>query len=454
MKTHALSTAIEWFKSSLTGTLLLPEQKGFQETIALWNASLKQQPLLVVLPENTQDVVKAVRFAQAHALPLSVRGGGHDWAGRALTAGSVHLNLRHLNSVQVDVGQRTATVQGGATSMDVVLATEPHQLVPVTGTVGQVGFAGLLLGGGYGLLSASYGLACDNLLSAEVVLADGRVCAASAQENPELFWALRGGGGGFGIVTALQVQLYEAPPLLAGLLVFNGADATQVLGGYHELMAHASKQLEVGVGMIAGLGGQLAVVMAAYWFGDPTEGMRQLEVLKGLGRLIQARIGPTTYREIMEDGNARLGAAHSYSVQTRSLPTLEAEQIQPIIAAMQTATSPLSTVAIRFIFGDATTVAATETAFYLRKPHYMLQIVAAWDEPGTSYGEQHAQWASQLSRALQPAAYPGGYANLLGPDETEQNKLAFGKNLARLQQIKRTYDPKILFKGLSFPLTA
>ncbi len=446
-----LQTEIEHLKSQLTGDVFTAKNTEFEQARAVWNHAVTQRPLLVVLPENTQDVVHAVRFARQHQLPLSVRGGGHDWAGRAVAAGGVQINMRRMSRVEVQAGQKTALVEGGATGIEVSRAAEPYHLVAVTPTVGEVGFTGWTVGGGYGPLSPSLGLGIDNVISAEMVLADGTVCTASAQENPELFWAIRGGGGNFGVVTSLQIRLHGARPLLSGMLLFKGADALQVLQKHNLLMATAPRELAVSAGMMTGPDGQPAVFLAPFWFGDQQQGERYIETLKQFAEPVQAQVGLMTNSALLDLQSSFIPEGIHCAIQTRWLPSLERDQIHTIIQAVSQSPSPLSLVNMHHFHGAPTAVSSDETPFPLRKPHYMVEIIACWAPKEAQNGQRHQQWAGRVSDALKQHAYPGGYANLLGPDETEQIRHAYGDNAARLQRAKRTYDPGDVFNGIPIP---
>ncbi|MDO1449942.1 FAD-binding protein [Rhodocytophaga aerolata] len=446
-----LKADIGRLKADLTGEVLTVEDTHFEGARAVWNAAVTEQPLLIVLPKNTRDVVKTVQFAQQHTLPLSVRGGGHDWAGRAITANGILINLRRMSQVEVNAGQKTALVQGGATGIEVSRATEKYKLVAVTPTLGEVGFTGWTLGGGYGPLSPSLGLGVDNVISAELVLADGTIRTASAQENPELFWAIRGGGGNFGVVTSLQVRLHEAKPLLSGMILFRESDAQVVLQKHNQLMATAPNELAVSAGMMFGPDGQPVVFLMPFWFGEQSVGKRYLEHMKQFAEPVQAQVGLMTYSDMLDFQSSFNQQGLHWVIQTRWLPSLEEDQIRILIQAVNQATSPRLFINMHHFHGAPTTVGENETPFPMRKPHYMVEIIA-WEETKEAHNSQHyQQWASRVSEKLKNGAYPGGYANLLGPAETEQISQAYGQNLARLQQAKRTYDPGKVFNGIAIP---
>lgn len=453
METIDLNIDAEDLNTVIIGDVLLPESENFEQEATVWNAGVVQRPQLIVLPETTQDVVKTVQFARQHGLPLSVRGGGHDWAGRAIVENGVLINMRRMNQVQVDADTKTAIVGGGALGIEVGRAVDPHKLVAATPTVGDVGFTGWTLGGGYGPISPSVGLGIDNVIGAVLVLADGTVATADEQENPELFWAIRGGGGNFGVVTSLRIQLHEAKPLIAGMIAFNGADAQQVFSQYNQLMATAPNELAVSSAMMHTPDGQLVVALMPFWFGEQQRGERYIETMKQFATPVQVQVGPMTYPEMLDMQSSFIPKGFHWAIQTRWLPTLEPEQIQTISDAVHQSPSPYSFVNLHHFHGKSTTISDTATPFPLRKPHYMVEIIASWQPEGlhSQANHQHPQWASKVSEALKKGAYPGGYANLLGPDEAEQINHAYGDNLGRLQRAKRTYDPDGVFNSLAIP---
>lgn len=441
---------IQQLKASLKGEIFTPEDKGFTEAAAVWNKAITRQPQLVVMPENREDVAETLKFARKRNLPLSVKNGGHDWAGRSLGAGGLQINMRRMNRIEINAGEKTAVVQGGATNIEVIRAAELHRLMPVTGSYGEVGFAGLTLGGGYSPLTPSSGLAIDNVIGAEVILADGTVCRVDAESHPDLFWAVRGGGGNFGVVTSLTIRLHDAGPVLAGTVLFNGADAETVLRGLNELMANASDQLAVSSGMVVGPDGKPAVMLMPCWLGgSKPEGEKHIEALKQLAVPVNAEVSVTTYGDLivtMSDGLRKM-TGPCISTQTRWLPSLNRDAIRSIIDAFNRSISPFTVIGLHHFHGKPTTIPVTGTPFPMRERHYLIEIFSSWNS-GDKNARQYEQWAVETSRDLEPSARPGGYANIVGPDDKEQIERVFGENAERLQKIKKTYDPNNVFKGI------
>ena len=252
-------------RAVMAGEVVMSGQDAYAGVRQIWNGAVDHQPAVFALCETVEDVQAAMHIARKHDFPLSVRGGGHDWAGRALRHGGLVIDLSRMRQVEVDVSRRVATVAGGAIASDVIAAAVPHGLAAVTGNVGAVGMAGFLLAGGYGPLTTRFGLAIDNLLGAEVVLANGRRVWADASENEDLFWALRGGGGNFGVVTSMRIRLHEVTEILAGFILFPWSQAAAVLRGHAEIMSAAPEELSVLAGELTGPDGSPVLFLGPIW---------------------------------------------------------------------------------------------------------------------------------------------------------------------------------------------
>jgi hypothetical protein len=351
-----------------------------------------------------------------------------------------------MRQVTVDPQSRTATVAGGAKLKDVAAAAAAHGLVAALGNCGEVGMAGLTLGGGYGPLNGLYGLAADNLLGAEVVLADGRRIMTGPNEEPELFWAIRGGGGNFGVVTSLRIQLHETHHLLAGAITYPWSEAEPVLRRYAAFAARMPDELGVPVAMASGPDGQPAVTLVPLWNGDKLQGERAMEQLQALGKPQLAQLAPMTYTDMLASWDARLVEVDGchWELRTRWLPALTSGAVDAIITAVERKTSPHSIVVWHHFHGAATRIPAERIAFGLRQDHFMIEIIACW-EPDRSDSAAHRQWVQDLWQSLAPFALPGGYANLLALRDREQARDAYGSNGARLRSLKRRFDPDGVF---------
>jgi hypothetical protein len=430
----------------MQGRVVLRGDDDYARTRKIWNSAVENQPALFAVCETSGDVQAAVRVARRNGLPFSVRGGGHDWAGRALCRDGLVIDLSRMRQVIVGPHSRVATVSGGATIKDLAVVGDAHGLVAALGNCGAVGIAGLALGGGYGPLNGLYGLAADNLLGAEVVLADGRLVTSGRDEEPELFWAIRGGGGNFGVVTSLRVQLHEKRHMLAGPIVYPWSEAESVMRRYAAFAATMPDELGISVGMTSGPDGQPMLLLLPLWNGDKGPGERIVRDLQALGTPKLAQVGPMTYGGMLARFDAAVDAADGchWETRTRSLPALTPGAIDAIITAIARKTSPHSMVNWHHFHGAATRIPAEATAFGLRQEHFMVEIVAGW-EPDGSNGAAHRQWALDLWESLAPFALPGGYANFLVPRNREQVRDAYGNNGTRLRSLKHRFDPDSVF---------
>jgi FAD/FMN-containing dehydrogenase len=318
--TSELAAAHE-LRASMQGGVVLRGDDDYPRARKIWNRAVKNEPALVALFETAADVQAAVRVARRHGLPLSVRGGGHHWAGLALRTDGLVIDLSTMRQVIVDPHSRVATVAGGAKVKDVVAAADAHGLVAALGNCGEVGVAGLTLGGGYGPVNGLYGLAADNLQGAEMVLADGRRVATGPDEKPELYWAIRGGGGNFGVVTSMRIQMHEKRHMLAGAIVYPHNEAESVLRRYAEFASTMPDELSVPVAMASGPDGQPAMTLVPVWNGDKLQGERAVNHLQALARPLFAQLGQTTYSEILAPFDASVATADHchWEMRTRTV---------------------------------------------------------------------------------------------------------------------------------------
>jgi FAD/FMN-containing dehydrogenase len=447
-------SAVRDLSTEMSPDQVMVSGPGYDDARRLWNAAIDRRPAVVVRATAPVDVQVAVRVARRHDLPISVRAGGHDWAGRALRDGGLVIDLTGLRQVAVDPANHVATLGGGATVGDLVAAATPHQLAAATGAGSAVGMAGLTLGGGFGPLIGRAGLALDNLVGADVVLADGDLVTADATHEQELFWALRGGGGNFGVVTALRVRLHPVDRVIAGFILFPWAQAADVLARFDGVAAPASDDLTVDSGVLSGPDGGPTLTLRATWSGaDATEGERAVAELERLGTPLVSQVRPMGYADMLRMFDAYIVPGGHYALRTRSVAAFTPEVIAGLVDAGATRTSPLSAVLVHHFHGAAARVPIDATAFGLREPHFVVQIMAAWP-PDDGDGAAHRAWADSVSERLALHALPGGYANLLGPDDDEQIAAAYGPNAPRLRAAKARFDPDKVFTAIPLPLTS
>jgi FAD/FMN-containing dehydrogenase len=446
LKNRICSSCADELRAAISGPVALPGHELYDDGSRVWNGAARRRPAIVAFCKQPEDVQAAVRAARRHSLSLSVRGGGHDWAGRALRDDGLVIDLTGMRDVVVDPRALVATIAGGARVKDVAAAAGAHGLVAALGNCGTVGMAGLTLGGGYGPLNGTCGLAADNLLGAEIVLADGRRVTTGPDAEPDLYWALRGGGGNFGAVTSLRVRLHPARDMLAGSIIYDWKEAGTVLSRYATFAATAPDELGVAIGVMSGLDGEPGIMVVPLWNGERCQGERAMEDLQAFGTPRAAQLGPMTYVDLLAQFDLWVEGAEGchFEIRTRWLPALTAGAADAIIAAKARAASPYCAVFWHHFHGVATRMAPDGAAFGLRRSHLMVEIVAGW-RPDEDDGAAHRRWAQDLWQSLAPFALPGGYANMLGPDDREQAAAAYGGNAARLRAVKRRFDPDGVF---------
>jgi FAD/FMN-containing dehydrogenase len=445
--TDLIERALHRFGHQLPGRISRPGDDRYIAATAIWAKPVGRAPRAVVHCQTAEDVQWAIQAARECGLPLSVRGGGHDWAGRALCDGLV-IDLRGMNSVVVGSDHRTARISGGARASDVVAATDRLGLAAVTGSVGAVGMAGLTLGGGYGPLIGRFGLALDNLLAAEVVLADGRIVTAEPESEEELFWALRGGGGNFGVVTAMHYRVHNLPSVRSGMLLFPFTEAKAVLEGCVDITASAPEELTVQLVLVAGPDGAPVVMIVPTWCGLPEEGEAHLAQFFQLGTLLASTVDVMPYGASLTAFDAYLVNGQRTFMETCWLPALDSGSIDVFIRAMEAAVSPGCAIFTHEFRGAASRVPAEATAFGLRRDHVLIEILAAFvDRSDAGEEQRHRQWARATLQAFDAMALPGGYANLLAGSDADRVAKSYGGNVGRLIEAKRHYDPDNVFRS-------
>jgi hypothetical protein len=422
-----------------------PGDPAYASTSRLWNGAVTARPGLVVWPRTGAEVAVSVTAARESGVGVSVRGGGHDWVGRALREGGLVIDLGEMRDVRV-VGE-TAVFGGGSRAGDVVAAAALHGANVATGTAGAVGMAGLSLGGGYGLLLGTAGLAADNLLGAEVVLADGRL--VSAEDDPELLWALRGGGGNFGVVTSMRVRLHPNRGLVGGIVLFPWEEAATVMARYGELIDQARDGLTLLLEMtfVPDVGPCLLAVPV--WSGEPLHADAAIAEVMRLGTPMTSTVAPTRQEELLEQFDQAVPQGMHWDIRTRTIAALTPDIVDLLIGLADARPGPGAGIGLRQFHGAATRVGADDTAFGLRAAHVVVEI-SAGRAPGEDAGA-YRDWVDDVSTALAPHALPGGYPNFLAPDQHEQIVHAYGGHAARLVAAKERYDPEHVFTATPLP---
>jgi len=431
--------------SDIRGTILRPDDAGYEEARAVWNGMVDRRPAAIVRCLDTADVVKAVNAAREAGLGVAVRGGGHNAAGLAVADGALVVDLTMMRSVDVDPVARTARADGGATWGDFDRVTQAHGLATTGGAISSTGIGGLTLGGGIGWLGRAYGLACDNLISAEVVTADGRTVTASADENPELLWGLRGGGGNFGVVTSFTYQLHPVGEVLGGMLVHPANRAMEVLRFYREFTASAPDELTVFAGLMTSPDGLPIVGVLVCYCGPVEEGERVIRPLRDFGPPIVDQIAPMPYTTLQSMLDDAFPPGLQVYWRSHFMRELSDDAIDTMIDGFSQVTSPLTAVLLEHLGGAVSRIDRDATAFDHRDAEYNLAIIGRWPDP--SMTDAGVAWTRELWSALQPHA-SGVYVNYLGIGESASRvKDAFGaEKYQRLAALKRQFDPNNLFR--------
>jgi hypothetical protein len=429
------AAAIRKLDSQINGHVITPGTPDYESARLVFNRAFDRRPALIVGCAGAPDVARALDFAQSQNLPLAVRGGGHNRAGFSVCDGGVVIDLSGMNRVEVDAGKRVALAQAGALVRDLDQATQRFGLATTSGGCPTVGIAGLTLGGGEGLLMSKYGAACDNLISAQLVMVDGKQVEASQNSNPDLFWAIRGGGGNFGVATALEYRLHPVTDVLKGTLTYPPGRISELLPAFVKFVGAAPDEMNVVGGVLPSERGPRFWVLVCY-FGPPRDGNDMLRPLRAL-KPEEDNVRVMSYLEAQSAaGFLRAPVAHFQT--DLFLPELSASAIAKITASTNDA-APNTRVFIVPLYGAITRVGLTDTAFALRQPGYELDILGTWSAPAEKASA--VQWVKSLRDSLQPFAH-GVYVNQLGETSEELVHAAYGPNYTRLVEIKKKYDPR------------
>jgi FAD/FMN-containing dehydrogenase len=448
--------ALQSFKSAFKGHVLAPEDADYDETRKVWNAMIDRRPGLIARCTGTVDVVQAVRFARHHGLLCSVRSGGHNIAGLAVCEGGLMIDMSLLRGVWVDPVGRTARAQAGCTLGDVDRETQLHGFAAVLGFVSATGIAGLTVGGGFGYLTRSHGWTCDTVVSMEVVNADGDVLRASADENADLFWALRGGSGNFGIVTSFEYRLFPVgPEILGGAIAWQGEDAAQVLEAYRRVSAAAPRELtSVAVLRIAPpapwlpkeVHGKPIVAVFVCHTGNAAEGEALLAPLRATGRPVADIVTRRPYVQMQSLLDATQPKGRRYYWKSHYLPAIDGALIDVAVAHAARIVSPFSAILMFQIQGALNDLPATHSPAGNRDAAYVLNIAGSWDKPEDD--AVNIQWARDCFEATRAFSTGGTYINFLTEEEgRDRVEAAYGRPaLDRLGMIKHACDPANFFR--------
>jgi FAD/FMN-containing dehydrogenase len=439
--------------TTFSGELVAPGDPTYDDARAIWNGAIDRRPALIARCRDAHDVAAALRLARERDLPIAVRGGGHGVAGLAVNDGGLVIDLEPMKGIAVDPTARRARAQGGVLWGELDAATQAHGLATVGGIVTHTGIAGLTLGGGIGWLMRRHGATVDNLGGAEMVTADGAIVNA----DEELLWGLRGGGGNFGVVTEFEYRLHPVgPTVLAGPIYYALEDAPEALRHYRDFIAQSPDELTTIVNLRQApplpilppeMHGRPVAAIIACWAGDPEQGERALQPLRRFGSPLIDLLAPRPYVELQSLFNPAVPHGWHYYWKSWELPPLTDAAIDALVAQAAAITSPRSYIIVFQLGGEMTRIGEADMAFGQRAEGHDVNINAVWleDDPDA---DRHRAWARAAYAALEPHGLGRTYVNFLGDEGSDRVRAAYGaEKYARLQRLKRAYDPENLLRG-------
>ena len=446
MGTTLEPSLLDQFERRISGPVLSPEHPGYDETRAVHNGLVDRRPSLIVRARTSADVVAALGIARDARLEVSVRGGGHNVAGRAVTEGGVMIDLAEMKNITIDPERAVGTAEGGVRWSEFNAAAAEHGLAVTGGAVSTTGIAGFTLGGGLGWLMSKYGLAADNLQAVELVTASGEVLQVDAATHPDLFWALRGGGGNFGIATTLTYRLHPVPTVTGGLIAHQIDAAPELLRFYRDAVARASDDLTVFAALVHapdGSGTKLAALVV-FHAGDPDQADAELAPFLTFGSPLVVQVDRMPYPQMntLLDAGFPQGAFNYWlSSFTQGLSD---DLIDTAVERFTGVPSPMSSILFEHFHGAVTRIGTTETAVPHREPGWNLLIPSVWTDAADT--DANINWTRETYAALRPGFATGRWLNYLGDDQADDAiRAAYGPNYTRLREIKRRYDPENIF---------
>lgn len=440
-------------RDRVRGATITADDEGYDEARKVYNAMIDRRPRVIVRATDADDVVAAVNFARANDLPVAIRGGGHSVPGFGTADDAVVIDLVNMRTVDVDPGKQTAKAGGGTTWNGFNEATSKHGLATTGGLISTTGIAGLTLGGGIGYLTRAYGLSCDNLISADVVLADGQKVIANGSENEDLFWALRGGGGNFGVVTTFEFQLHPVAEVYGGPILFEVDDAATVLKFYRDFIRDAPEELGgFPAWQIApplpfipeDRHGDPFMIFVACWAGPVEQGEAVLAPIREVAPVVAEHVGPMPYPAINSAFDALVPPGLQNYWKTNFMKELTDDVIAAHLEHGPKLPAVNSTVHIYPINGAVHRVGADETAFAYRDANFATNIAGLWTDPDEN--EANTKWVRDFYDATAPLSEEGGYVNFMAGDDQERVRASYKGNYDRLVEIKQKYDPGNLFR--------
>jgi FAD/FMN-containing dehydrogenase len=451
--TTLLTEKINTLKTNVKGHVVLPADPNYDEVREIWNATIDRRPAVIVQCGAADEVPQAIAFARENGLEISIRGAGHNIAGNAVCDNGVTIDFSTMKNVRIDAQTMRAYVEPGATLADFDRAAQVHGLATPVGINSTTGIAGLTLGGGFGWLTRKYGLTIDNLVSAEMIVADGNKIRTSANENPDLFWAIRGGGGNFGVVTEFEFALHPVgPEILAGLIVFPFSQAKQVLTQYRQFAQSAPEELNVWAALRKApplpflpehVHGKEVVILPVFYTGDMVEGEQLIEPLRSFGDACGEHIGVQPYVEWQQAFDPLLTRGARNYWKSHNFTELSDGALDAIVEFAGKLPSPQCEIFIGCISGAANRVLADATAYYHRDAKFVMNVHGRWED--VAHDEICIAWAREFFQAAAPYASAGAYVNFMTAEEGDRVAAAYGSNYDRLVQLKQRYDPENIF---------
>lgn len=442
--------SIEQLRAAVTGRVITSDDADYDKARTVFYGGIDRHPAAIVRVKNAQDVSQVINFAQENNVELAVRGGGHSVAGHSAIEGGVVLDLSEMKGLEIDVKKRTAWAEAGLTAGEYTKAAGAHGLATGFGDTGTVGIGGITLGGGVGFFVRKYGLTIDDLLAAEIVTADGQILQVDADNHPDLFWAIRGGGGNFGVVTRFQYRLHEVGQVIGGMMILPATpDNLRALVAESEA---APEDLSIiAAAMVAPpvpflpqeVHGQLVLMVMLVYAGDLAEGEKVVGKLKAIATPLADMVRPMAYHEMYEEEDA--GDYHPMAAShTMFLDTFDQRHIDLTFDHIKQSTAMMSVMQIRPMGGAMARVPADATAFAHRNRRYMVNVAALYGDPAEA--ATHTAWVNKFAAALQDGQTVGAYVNFLGDEGAKRVRDAYpGATWERLTAIKRRYDPTNLF---------
>lgn len=443
----------ENLRSKVKGALMVPGDAAYEDARQVWNAMIDRRPALIVRCADATDVAPAITFARQNDLDISVRGGGHHIAGHSVCDGGLVIDFSGMKSVRVDASARRAYVQPGATLSDFDQAVQAHGLATPVGINSTTGIAGLTLGGGFGWLTREYGMTIDNLVAVDIIVADGKMLHASEKENPDLFWAIRGGGGNFGVVTQFEFKLHPVGPnVFSGLIVFPFKQAKEVLTRYRDFVESAPTKLNAWAVLRqapplpflpVNAHGKEVVVLAVFYNGNSEEGERLIQPLRHFGNAIGEHVGSMPYTQWQQAFDPLLTSGARNYWKSHNFTQITDAALDTIIEYAGKLPSPHCEIFLGLLAGAANEVLSSTTAYSARDAKFVINVHGRWER--AAQDDECIAWARAFFKAAAPYASSGAYVNFMTADEDERIAAAYGPNYARLLEIKRRYDPENVF---------